>query len=156
MIPCTCCNDSVTPHKIVNCFLCDKPYKTDCVDIFNAEARKIPQRVGLTWTCKPCANIGSILNNLETAIVSLREDIKLLKESFPNPRASSLLDVEKVVQEVSEHEKRKYNIIIFGAKESICSSSKDQLVANVNFVKQIYTTLQIDEKEIKPIRSKNN
>lgn len=153
-----CCGRNANSCKIVNCCFCRKSYKIECVDLTNAEARKIHQKSGLSWSCKNCAKIGSDINSLKAVIVALQEEIKVLKLSVstvpPSTAASaSLFQTEKVIQEVSERNKRKCNIIIYGRSELINKNKTEQSEADTVFVKDVLTALNIgDLGYLKPIR----
>lgn len=151
MLRCACCNGSAEPHKVVNCCICAKAYKIECVDISNAEARKIHQRTGLSWSCKNCAKIGNDLNSLKALVVSLQEDIRVIKERSVCPN-SSLMETERIIQEVAERDKRKTNIVVFGAKESVCRTNAEQLNMDVDFVNGMLSDMKIEETINKVIR----
>ena len=68
------------------------------------------------------------ITDLKKVIVELQNDIKTLKSSVldqqsPNSPAS-LLETEKIIQEVAEREKRKCN---YGCKEDKVKANKEQI-----------------------------
>ncbi|KAJ3661930.1 hypothetical protein Zmor_006303 [Zophobas morio] len=147
---CTCCGKSAEPHKIVNCCICSKSYKIDCVDVTNTEARKIHQKSGLSWTCKMCAQLGNDINGLKAAIVALQDEIKILKTQVSTPVQSttfSLIETEKIVNEVSERERRKNNVIIYGCTEGKCKTNAEQLNVDTVFVKDMLSSLGINDTD---------
>lgn len=130
-IKCSCCGRADEPHRVVVCKLCKKNFKIGCVDISNAEARKIHSGAsGLSWCCSSCLDVGNDLDSLKAIIIGLQEEIRTLKSSLQRPAISSsasLIDLESVVQEVAERERRKCNVIVYGFKESTCKSNAEQI-----------------------------
>ena len=152
-VKCICCDSTVELHKSVNCCVCKRIDKIDCAGVSTAEARKIHQKSGLSWSCKYCIELGSDLNALKSAIVLLQDEIKVLKTTISTTQNkasrddNSLLETEKVIQEISEREKRKSNIMIYGCKEDTVNSNKDQHILDADKVSQILSTLDIAETE---------
>lgn len=157
VINCSCCNGPAEPHKIVNCCVCNKPYKIDCVNISSGEARKIHSKSGLTWTCKNCAQLGNDINSLKKIIIALQNDINELKSKMLTPDATNsqanLLDVEKIVQEVADREKRKFNIVVFGLKEDKdLKTNNDQLNADKVILPKILSAVGFNENDLNFMR----
>lgn len=151
-IKCSHCNALTESHLIVNCCVCKKPYKTSCVNLSNAEARKIHSKTGLFWMCTDCADLGSDLDSLKSVVASLRDEIKTLKSTIDSrSNTDSLLEMEKIIQEVGERDRRKCNIVIHGRDEA-GSSAREQSDMDSKFVKDLFTQLSVDEVEIKPVR----
>ena len=104
-------------------------------------------------SCKYCIELGSDLNALKSAIVLLQDEINVLKTTISTTQNkasrddNSLLEIEKVIQEISEREKRKSNIMIYGCKEDTVNSNKDQHILDADKVSQILSTLDIAETE---------
>lgn len=87
-------------------------------------------------------------------IVSLQDEIKKLKQSIlepPTPTAS-LLDTERIIQEISDREQRKANILIFGSDEIACSTNAVQIATDVRMVNDICLTLNIQDTHFKVSR----
>ncbi|KAJ3641612.1 hypothetical protein Zmor_028109 [Zophobas morio] len=156
MNTCTCCGKNAEPHKMVSCCISSKSFKIECVDVSNTEARKIHQKSGLSWTCKCCSQVGNDINELKEVTVALQNEIKLLKSAISTRSQSptnSLLDIEKIIQEISEREKRKCNIIIYGNNEENNTSKDEQSAVDTVFVKDVLSSLSVtDNDNIKPIR----
>lgn len=145
-INCVCCNKSDLSHKIINCCVCNKPYKTDCVSVTSSEARKIHLKAGFTWTCKNCLGYGNDLNSLKSALASLHDEIKILKQSLlesVKPSLSPPLEMEQIIQEISDREKRKNNIIVFGVKEGACNTNNEQIGLDTQLVQDICSSLNV-------------
>lgn len=153
---CKCCGNNAEPHKSINCCICDNSYKIECVDISNAEARKIRSKAGLTWTCKKCSTLGNDLNTLKKLIVGLQQEISDLKNTIktasPSSHSFSPQDMETIVQEISQRDKRKTNVIVYGCKEGNYNSNKEQLKADEPIISQILSTLSVTEDELKIVR----
>lgn len=152
---CACCGNTDESHKIVNCCICKKSFRIDCVKISVSEARKIHSRTGFTWTCSTCLNLGDDLNGLKSIIVSLQGDIKVLKDALLHSTTASslsLLDTERVVQEVADRDRRKTNIVVFGRDEGNCDSNAQQVDLDTSLVNDICTALQVDVQDFKVTR----
>lgn len=152
MPTCVCCGTTDQSHKFVNCCVCNKPFKIECVDVSSSEARKIHMKSGITWTCKSCIQMGSDLNSLKSAIVSLQNEIKVLKQSvsgFTNSKAPSLVDTETIIQEIYDRERRKNSVVIFGSTEATCNTNNEQLALDKTVVLDMCSAVQIDTTNMK-------
>lgn len=152
---CTCCGKPSEPHKTINCFICNKPFWIECVNISSAEVRKIHLHTGMTWTCKKCLKFGDDLASLKSVIVSLQDEVKALKntirESTPCDNVSSI-QAEMIIQEIQEREKRKNNIIIYGSRESNCDSNKKQIDLDTVLIKEMCDELKLSDDDLKVFR----
>lgn len=152
---CACCGKLSEPHKTVNCFVCNKAFKMECVNISSAEIRRINSRSGMSWTCKNCLELGNDFASLKSVIVSLQDEIKALKITIrdSNPSASTpLVQTEMIIQEICEREKRKNNIIVYGCKESDCRSNKEQIVLDEALVRDVCEELHVVDDNLKVFR----
>lgn len=155
MLKCSCCDKSSESHKTVNCLICAKPYKIECANISAAEARKIHSKTGYSWTCKHCLQFGNDLASLRTVISALQVEVKALKDSIREPppvTKTSLIETEKIIHEISEREKRKNNIVVFGYKEATSSSRNEQSKLDNELVDEICLDLGITDANIKTFR----
>lgn len=141
---CSHCNRDAESHRTITCCICAKIFKIDCVDISNAEARKIRANTGLTWSCSSCKQFGQDMNSLKSVIVATTPTFA--------PSVPSLIDMEKVIQELTERDKRKHNIIIYGCKESNCTSNREQHDLDAPVVSEIMSVLEAGNLDIKPSR----
>lgn len=146
MNACACCDKSVESHRTICCCVCKKKYFIDCVSVTATIARQINQNSSFTWTCEKCKCLGSDINELKSCIINLQLEISALKESINSPsspsRLTSLTDVEKIVREVAEREKRKHNIIVYGSPE-LASTRDEQKVLDTTLVQDILTFLPV-------------
>lgn len=143
------------PHKLINCCVCKRPYRIDCVKVSSSEARKIHSNAGFSWTCKNCIPLGNDINSLKSVIASLQEDIKNLKQSLKESSSSnslSLLDSERIIQEIADRDRRKTNIIIFGCNETNCGSNNEQIALDTGLVNDMCSTLQVTDSNVKVSR----
>ncbi|CAH0551004.1 unnamed protein product [Brassicogethes aeneus] len=124
-IQCSCgCAAFEEEHKIVICCVCNKPTKYTCADLTASEVRKTKTKVGLSWSCTICNQMGNDINSLKAIIISLKNDILELKN-----RDSPIVNnfgFEDIIQEINEREKRKSNVIIYNIPECLASSSSDR------------------------------
>lgn len=151
MPTCSCCNNTADSHKIIACCICNRPYKIECVNVTTAEARRVHQKTGFTWSCSNCQKLGDDLNALKSVIVALQEEVKSLK-SMSFQQTDSLLESEKIIQEISERDKRKSNVILYGCDESDCTSNNVQVELDVVMVKEVCSLLQITDDSLKVSR----
>lgn len=158
MPSCSCCEVVDETHKIIDCCICKKRYRIDCVKVSPSEARKIHLNTGFSWTCKNCLQFGNDLNSVKSIIVSLQDEIKSLKQSLLDFQSTSsnppsLLDTEKVIQEIADRDRRKVNLMVYGSKES-CESktNKDQISLDVNLANNICSTLGVNDPTVKVFR----
>ena len=130
----------------------------ECVNLSSAEARKIHNKSGLTWTCQSCLQLGSGLNDLKRVIVQLQDEIKILKSqvSANDTRnicnTTQLMESEKIIQEITERNKRENNLIIFNIKEANRSSKQDQINADTVYVNDLMSQLVINGPISTPVR----
>nr|CAH7757456.1 unnamed protein product [Callosobruchus chinensis] len=115
---CTCCERSYDSHLMVNCSICKKFYKNTCMDITNNEVRILNGNKGFEWTCKNCKEFGNEFKDVKSLIIKLQEEIKSLKEKCITSNCTKDgFSMEEVIQEISERNERKRNIIILGVPE---------------------------------------
>lgn len=150
MFTCVCCNKSTDEHMSVSCCICKKRFIGSCVDLSKTEVRKINAKCGLTYTCKHCILLGDDINGLKSAIVSLQHELKQLKAT-PTTTLNDLTNSERIIQEIQNRDRRKDNIIVFGLPEE-CSNKNDQSSRDVDTVRDIFTTLQIDAPVVNSMR----
>ena len=149
---CACCNKTSESHRLVRCCVCKKPFNIDCVGLSTVEARKLHSNEGLSWSCTKCRDLGNDIISLKSVIVSLQDEIVKFKETVTPSKLSNLLNIERTVAEFQEREKRKNNIMIYGVKEGIKISKKEQEIKDVDLLTQVFTSLQITHNDIKPVR----
>lgn len=148
--PCTCCGQLFDSHKTVSCCICKKAYSYACMQLSTAEARRINAKIGISWTCPTCIDLGDDLNALKAAIVGLREQIAALQKS--GTTKSDLLRTEEIIQEVADRESRKNNIIIFNLPEDVTAGGGGLAAADVGAVGDILAVLEAPAVSVKPIR----
>lgn len=150
-VKCSCCGVTDESHRVVSCGVCRKNYKISCVDLSNAEARKIHSKSsGLSWACSSCAQLGDDLVSLRAAIVSLQNEVKELKSISRQsvmPTSVSLIDIEKVVQEVADRDRRKTNVIVYGCMESSCKTNNEQIVLDGATVDELLPLVHLKDAD---------
>ena len=151
MNTCKCCGKSDEPHRLVNCCVCGAAYKITCVDITSSEARKIKQNAGFFWSCINCKGVGADLNGLKATIKLLQEEVAHLRSSINSQSGGeslSLIETEKMVQEVIERGKRANNVIVFGSKEVENSTKQQQKDVDAEFLRDLFSELGVDQHDI--------
>lgn len=137
---CTCCKTIIKDDVCVNCCVCKKIFKSICVKLSRTEASKINANTGISWTCGNCLQLGNDLNGLKSAIISLQEEIKVLKAtSAPSPR--TLMETEEIIQEVRERERRKCNVVVHGVEDARCNSKEEQLISDRATIREVFNVI---------------
>lgn len=156
MPACTCCGASAETHKSVDCCVCGKLFKIECVNVSSSEVRRIHQKTGFTWTCKYCRKFGNDLNGLKSVISALEEELRTIKVSIlesTSASRNSLIDMEEVIQEISERDKRRNNIVIFGCVESSeCTTNNEQIVLDTSVVTDMCSLALVGSDSLKVSR----
>lgn len=155
MTNCACCGKLSEAHKSVNCMICNKPYRIECANVSAAEARKIHSNTGYSWTCKNCLQVSHDLSGLRLLISALQDEIKALKDSLLVPPAASkipLVEMEGIIQEIGEREKRKNNIIIFGCEETGTESRSEQNEVDGSLITDICSSIGLVDDNVKVFR----
>lgn len=156
MSSCSCCDKPAQSHRLVGCCVCGKRFSIDCIDVSAAEARKINAKSGLFWSCKNCAVMAGELNSLRSIVLRLEAEISALKSSQAvaiHP-GQSLLDSEAIVQEVSERERRKCNLMVYGYDEGDVSSKVERVEVDTLMVSDLFRDLGVEQyvPSVEPIR----
>lgn len=122
-IPCVCCDKSFDQSSMIQCSICKSNYKNSCVNVSNTELKLINGKKGFEWSCENCRGFGNDIKALKAIIMELKNDIKQLKEEKCSK--SKGFDVEDVISEINERNKRKCNLIFFGIDEQDVDKSAD-------------------------------
>lgn len=153
-VSCKCCNQLSEGHLMVTCSLCKDKYKHSCVDITSNEVRTLNANKGYNWTCLGCRAIGNDLKDLRALIIDLQREIKELRAE--NTRTVNTgIDMEEIIYEITERQKRKNNIVLFNIPEPDQRTSKSlQAESDKNVVADILTEVspEISADNIKPVR----
>lgn len=147
MVNCSCCGKNDEPHRMIKCCVCGNAYLIDCVSVSSAAARHINSDPSVSWTCPSCKNIGSDMNGLKSVILQLQQEISDLKKSIKASAAPmlTLMDTEKIVQEVANRERRKCNIILYRVPEMRNVDKKQQTDHDGNLAKAVSSFLGVSE-----------
>lgn len=113
---CKCCNKIYDEHKMLVCCICQFSYYHQCLDLSISEVRAVKSKKVLKFTCDKCANITDVVAELKSAISSLQEEIRMIRKPSEE-KQDDTFKFEEVVREVQERERRKCNLMIFGAEE---------------------------------------
>lgn len=81
-------------------------------------------------------NVPPEIKDIKVSIDVLKNDIEELKSSNSFANANSAFS-EEIIHEMSERERRKKNIVIFGLPERLTSSSQDRTSTDLDVVKNI-------------------
>lgn len=160
MLKCVCCNKSNEEHKMITCRICKGDYFHSCVDLTTSEIRTIKSKKNLSWTCQKCSVVGDDINDLKALIISLQkeiENLKSVKSSAVNECTScnTSLDFEEIIQEISDRNARKNNIILYGIVENPTADRDGKILHDQQKVSKVLSCV-IPEvtfgNDLKPIR----
>lgn len=85
---CKCCGKPSDTHLLIECCVCQQ-YNV-CVNIIHSEITLINSlQKSLSWRCIACHQVANALNALNAAVMTLKDEIKGLKNSCGS---SSLLN----------------------------------------------------------------
>nr|CAI5846036.1 unnamed protein product [Callosobruchus analis] len=154
-VSCFSCSKTGDDSKFVKCYVCKEDYYYACADLTLTDVKTIKNRANINFTCKNCNDFGSTLSDLKALVISLQEEIRNLKaaktELIPS---SESFDFEQIVQEVSDRNARKRNLIVYGVTEHAEPNSRQARVTDTEQVKSVlrYISSDIDIDSIKPQR----
>lgn len=149
---CTCCKVSSEAHKIIPCAICKKSYLHTCVDLTSSEVRTIKSKKGLSWTCRTCLSVGNDINELKAIIIALKNEVAELKNHRKGKDEVNGRAFEEIIQEVSERQKRKQNLIIYGVEEPRNENPKISTEQDKQKVADLLSFLSVPAGSITPIR----
>ncbi|CAH0556551.1 unnamed protein product [Brassicogethes aeneus] len=134
---------------MVQCTMCKKYFIHSCVDLTTAEVRSIKTKQNINWTCSRCPGVGESISELKSLILTLQEEIKTLRCNN-----ETKLKFEEVIQELTDRNRRKSNIMVYGLTEDKESSKDEQKRLDQTKIKEVLNFLEIntDNVQIKPIR----
>lgn len=133
---CSCCNKPYEDHLMVSCCVCNKHYYHNCINLSTAETRLINSKKSVSWTCTRCSKLGNDINSLKAAIISLEDKLNEIKRNTPH-QTKAIPDLEEVIGEINERNKRKNNLIIFGITEENILSRNDRMKSEETKVHEI-------------------
>ena len=132
VVYCITCNSAITPTiPGIKCNSCTNHYHIKCVGIDKSQYDAFKSLSGACWKCDDClstksdtrpCNCCKLLPSLLDTIKNLSETVDALKQQITNltsnlPKNDSNYDYESMVQEVTERQKRKTNIILYNMPE---------------------------------------
>lgn len=108
-------------------------------------------------SCQNCLLLMDIVKDLKATVEALKEEVEALRESMSDASHSKSFSdnqFEEVVQEMTERDRRKQNIIIFNLPEPQVETLADKRLEDCCQVRQILqiTSPTVDLTDIVPIR----
>nr|CAI5822610.1 unnamed protein product [Callosobruchus analis] len=138
---CSCCKKVGDEGKFVICSICKKQFYYSCVDLSLNDVKAIRNKPTINFTCEVCSEIGSTLADLRALVVSLQEEVTKLKDTKSDPLATQSIDYEDIIQEISDRNSRKGNLILFGVPEDSRLSDNQRKAQDTEQVKNILNVL---------------
>nr|CAI5854386.1 unnamed protein product [Callosobruchus analis] len=130
---CRCCKQQCESHQAITCSVCKEKYKHTCVNITSNGVRTLKSNN------VECRSIGKVIKDLKALIIQLQKEIKDLKTENARDTNASASDLEDVIFEISERQKRKNNLILFNIDEP------DQNTINAYLYDKRYDIICINE-----------
>lgn len=152
---CVCCKKSFEDHKVVTCCVCKNYYSNACVELTPSETRIIKSKKNFSYTCQNCSQLGDNINDLKSIILTLQKEVESLKSLRNQPTAvNNNADYEEIIQEITERNRRKRNLVIFGVAEINSNSKDDRLQHDEREVNKVlqYLSPEVTYDNIKPAR----
>lgn len=154
---CTCCNKAFKTNLLINCSICKKAYRHACVKLSLEELKVFNDNIdnGLNWSCTGCREFGIELNGLKALILQLQNDLQDLKRDRTPPVLPEPIQMEDIIVELNERNRRKSNLIIFGIDEQNQGESpENRLTSDKTAVRNILRVIdpELSIPDVKPIR----
>ncbi|XP_031336994.1 uncharacterized protein LOC116166261 [Photinus pyralis] len=99
--------------------------------------------------------MGSDITDLRAVIVQLKDEVAQLKANFESNKATSKIDsnlFEDILHEIEDRQRRKRNIVVFGADESTLGSTEERESADAGIVKKMLTCLGSTPDELDNVK----
>lgn len=123
---------------MLECCVCRGSYLHSCFDFSASEVRTLKKR-GCTWSCRNCNAVSNDINQLRSAILSLKDEIRSSARSAINDTI-----FEEILSELSDREGRKQNIILYNVAESGSQDQAERRGHDLATVKSILVSLPLD------------
>lgn len=137
---CSCgCETSADDHKMINCCVCKKSYFHLCADFSASEMRTVKSKKGVSYSCRNCNVVSNDINELRSAIISLKDEILSRERS----NLSETL-FEEILSEISERNNRKQNIILFNVAEKESQNADERKTHDGVTARSILQALPVD------------
>lgn len=159
---CEFCKLLVQPDDQITCDLCRTALHVPCAGLSRADAQyaKTKNRK-LSFFCSQCSDFKSQLfkiQELTSLVNSLQSEVRELKDKLSSKVPSSqergmdFLGAEKVINEVSDRERRRNNLMFFNVPELPNVSRSDQASADINSVGEVFSAMNVVADFINPVR----
>uniref|UniRef100_A0A1Y1M4J9 PHD-type domain-containing protein n=1 Tax=Photinus pyralis TaxID=7054 RepID=A0A1Y1M4J9_PHOPY len=142
----------------VSCDNCSNVYHIKCANISKAQYENISATPGCVWKCTACNdNTGEMAKSFDNeqllkAIETLNQTVAMLKEEVKALKAEKdHVNMEVIISEISERQKRSNNIIIFKLKES-----NEDMKTVIDIIKNIAPNVATDEITINRLGKKHD
>uniref|UniRef100_A0A8D8QR85 Uncharacterized protein n=1 Tax=Cacopsylla melanoneura TaxID=428564 RepID=A0A8D8QR85_9HEMI len=158
---CVLCNKT---GECIQCTYCEMNICLTCADISTFEANLLKkQKNNLKYECTSCcekeaskskssdgvSQLAEVVKNLQQQIQLLQQSIESMKNNRENdPSDKSSYDMDTIINEMSERNKREKNIIIYDVPE--CNSDNQVEISNYDKSKFKDIVVQLKVKPIDP------
>ncbi|GJQ79167.1 hypothetical protein Trydic_g14700 [Trypoxylus dichotomus] len=160
MTSCAICNNGLTPEKEITCDMCRNYIHTTCSGLSRTELQYLKNKDRkLSFHCPTCSDLKLQLvklHELASTVGALESELRTLKESMTSRDVKidpiKVPDVECIIQEVSDRQRRKNNIILYNVSENVLNNRNDQVAADMELVGELLQMLDVSVDNLRTIR----
>ncbi|GJQ86201.1 hypothetical protein Trydic_g10097 [Trypoxylus dichotomus] len=139
MTSCGICNNGHTPEKEITCGMCRNYIHTTCSALSRTELQYLKNKDRkLPFHCPTCSDLKLQLiklHELTLTVGALESELRILKESMTSRNVKidpiKVPDVECIIQEASDRQRRKNYIILYNVPENGLNNKNDQVAADM-------------------------
>lgn len=159
-ICCKCTQNVNTKSPGIQCSFCTKFYHAKCISLSKEQLTAYSDIPGTMYKCEACrakVNNGcdnctamvKAIENMQEMMAKLHAEIQELKD-----QKKESVDMETIINEVSERQRREKNIIIYNIPENLVGSEANKHASDLQSVVDILKNIAptVDTQSIKVFR----
>lgn len=153
---CPVCNLIINNHeKEIQCDTCKLFIHSLCTNLTRIEKQCLKEKKrNINFNCEQCSTISNAISDLKTMICSLKDDISSLKNELQTLKKEKATEInlETIINEIRERDKRSCNIIVENVKESDKTNKSERYKDDNRTILNILEDIKINVGEIKTFR----
>lgn len=182
--PCIFCGEECTENQegrpgfdSINCFGCKQWAHQSCAKLTNSQFSNMVRSKNMHWVCTPCADadkvpvtekdsrldklldIIPVIRSMSSRMTDLEKHVQDISGPKLDEKIEKIVDrkMKEMMEEKSEIEKRKNNLIIVNLSESKKANEKERVESDTRAIKHILAQIVDldDDEKIDPIRLGN-